>query len=128
MEWYKLIIRQSYNFIEVSQLICSANQLTGVYMISNLEFNELTNPELVLLVAIYKNLLHIMLFIWTYSLGGSRIISFWHSTYIFQFSIIFDVFFKFGHIWCALIFVIYMMFRTVYYYFLKVISDMVSNL
>ena len=34
-------VRQSCYHIEISQLICSANQLTGFYMIATLAFNEL---------------------------------------------------------------------------------------
>ena len=39
----QLVKRQSCHHIETSQLICSANQLTGFYMIAILAFNEL-NP------------------------------------------------------------------------------------
>ena len=34
-------VRQSCYHIETSQLICSANQLTGFHMIATLAFNEL---------------------------------------------------------------------------------------
>ena len=37
----KLSKRQSSHHIETSQLICSANQLTGFYMMGTLAFNEL---------------------------------------------------------------------------------------
>ena len=37
----KLIKRQSYHHIETSQLICSADQLTGFYIMTALAFNEL---------------------------------------------------------------------------------------
>ena len=38
----KLIKLQSYHHIETSQLICSAIQLTGFYMMATLRFNELS--------------------------------------------------------------------------------------
>ena len=38
---YKLIKRQNCHHIQISQLICSANQLTGFYMMTTLAFNEL---------------------------------------------------------------------------------------
>ena len=42
MTWYyQLIKRQICYHKETSQLICSANQLTGFYMIASLAFNEL---------------------------------------------------------------------------------------
>ena len=37
----QLIKRQSCHHIEISQLIGRANQLTGLYMIATLAFNEL---------------------------------------------------------------------------------------
>ena len=37
----QLIKRQSCHHIEISQMNCSANQLTGFYMIATLVFNEL---------------------------------------------------------------------------------------
>ena len=37
----ELIKRQSCHHIETSQLICSANQMTGFYMMATLAFNEL---------------------------------------------------------------------------------------
>ena len=39
--FHYLIKRQSCYHIETSQLICSANQLTGFYMMATLVFNEL---------------------------------------------------------------------------------------
>ena len=41
----QLIKYQSCHYIETSQLICSANQFTGFYMIATLEFNELILTE-----------------------------------------------------------------------------------
>ena len=38
----QFIKRQSYYYIETSQLIWRANQLTGFYMMATLAFNELT--------------------------------------------------------------------------------------
>ena len=38
---HQLIKRQSCHDVETSQLICSANQLTGFFMIATLAFNEL---------------------------------------------------------------------------------------
>ena len=38
-----LIKSQSCHHIETSQLICYANQLTGLYMIATLTFNALIN-------------------------------------------------------------------------------------
>ena len=37
----QLIKRQSYHYIETSQVICRANQLTGFYMMATLAPNEL---------------------------------------------------------------------------------------
>ena len=39
--WYQLSKCQSCHHIETSQLICSANQLTGFYMMTTLVFYEL---------------------------------------------------------------------------------------
>ena len=44
-EHSNLIKRQSCNHIETSQLVCSANQLTGFYMMATLAFNELIQPR-----------------------------------------------------------------------------------
>ena len=44
VKWFlfaKLINRQSCHHIETRQLICSANQLSGFYMMATLAFNEL---------------------------------------------------------------------------------------
>ena len=41
-----LMKRQSCHHIETSQLICSANQLTGLYMMTTLAFNELNWAKL----------------------------------------------------------------------------------
>ena len=42
----ELIKRQSCHHIETSQLICTANQLTGVYMMATVAFTELKdNPH-----------------------------------------------------------------------------------
>ena len=38
---HRLIKRQSCHHIETSQLICSANQLVGFYMMATLAFNAL---------------------------------------------------------------------------------------
>ena len=38
-----LFQKQSCHHIETSRLICSANQLTGFYMMATLAFNELMN-------------------------------------------------------------------------------------
>ena len=40
---FQLIKRQSCQLIEISQLICRANQFTGFYMVLTLAFNELSN-------------------------------------------------------------------------------------
>ena len=37
----QIIKRQSFHHIETSKLTCSANQLTGFYMMTTLAFNEL---------------------------------------------------------------------------------------
>ena len=43
-----LIKGQSFHHIEPSQLICSANQLNGFYMMATLAFNELMKSNYLL--------------------------------------------------------------------------------
>ena len=38
------VVGQRCSYIETSQLICFANQLTGFYMIKTLAFNEFNTP------------------------------------------------------------------------------------
>ena len=55
----QLIKRQSCHHIETSQLICSANRLTGFYMIATLAFNELSLiSSMLLLEFLIANLQH----------------------------------------------------------------------
>ena len=58
------IKRQSCHHIETSQLICSANQLIGFYMMATLAFNDLNIIHIVneKVPTVEKNLLQLVLF------------------------------------------------------------------